>query len=50
MRYYETRQFIIYVKAAHASVFTRVALSALIDTAERPNKKETNVQTTRVIR
>lgn len=39
-----------YVKEGHGSVFRRVALSALIDTADRPSKKEQNVQTTRVIR
>lgn len=48
--YHESRQLVNYVKVAHASVFTRVALSALIDTAERPNKKDSNVQTTRIIR
>ncbi|KAL3277360.1 hypothetical protein HHI36_012710 [Cryptolaemus montrouzieri] len=47
----EIRQLMIYVKEGHASVFRRVALSALLDTADRPNKKENkNVQTTRVIR
>ncbi|RZC42316.1 unc-80 -like protein, partial [Asbolus verrucosus] len=48
--YCEVRQLMTYVKEGHGSVFRRVALSALIDTADRPSKKETNVQTTRVIR
>lgn len=48
--YCEIRQLMTYVKEAHGSVFRRVALSALIDTAERPNRKEPNLQTTRVIR
>lgn len=39
-----------YVKEGHGSVFRRVALSALIDTADRASKKEPNIQTTRVIR
>ncbi|XP_045467085.1 protein unc-80 homolog isoform X2 [Harmonia axyridis] len=47
----EIRQLMIYVKEGHGSVFRKVVLSALIDTADRPNKKENkNVQTTRVIR
>ncbi|XP_071051603.1 protein unc-80 homolog isoform X3 [Onthophagus taurus] len=45
----EIRQLMTYVKEGHGSTFRRVALSALIDTADRPNKKE-NIQTTRVIR
>lgn len=48
--YCEIRQLMTYVKEGHGSVFRRVALSALIDTAERPTKKEPNIQTTRVIR
>ncbi|KAJ8917160.1 hypothetical protein NQ315_012652 [Exocentrus adspersus] len=48
--YCDIRQLMIYVKEGHGSVFRRVALSALIDTADRPTKKEANVQTTRVIR
>ncbi|KAJ8947309.1 hypothetical protein NQ318_004561 [Aromia moschata] len=48
--YCEIRQLMTYVKEGHGSVFRRVALSALIDTADRPTKKEANVQTTRVIR
>ncbi|XP_015837449.1 protein unc-80 homolog isoform X10 [Tribolium castaneum] len=48
--YCEVRQLMTYVKEGHGSVFRRVALSALIDTADRPSKKESNTQTTRVIR
>ncbi|CAG9815242.1 unnamed protein product [Phaedon cochleariae] len=48
--YCEIRQLMTYVKEGHGSIFRRVALSALIDTAERPTKKEAKVQTTRVIR
>nr|CAH7758097.1 unnamed protein product [Callosobruchus chinensis] len=48
--YCEIRQMMTYVKEAHGSVFRRVALSALIDTADRPSKKEPATQTTRVIR
>lgn len=40
----------IYVKEGHGNVFRCVALSALLDSADRPSKKETNVQTTRVIK
>lgn len=39
-----------YVKEGHGGAFRRVALSALIDTAERNSKKEGHTQTTRVIR
>lgn len=48
--YCEIRQLITYIKEGHGSAFRRVALSALLDTADRPSKKESNVQTTRVIR
>lgn len=48
--YCEIRQLITYVKEAHGSTFRRVALSGLLDTADRPNKKDNNIQTTRVIR
>lgn len=49
-QYCEVRQLITYVKEAHSSTFRRVALSALVDTADRPSKKTADVQTTRVIR
>lgn len=40
-----------YIKEAHGGVFRRVALSGLLDSANRPHRKEANVvQTTRVIR
>lgn len=39
-----------YIKEAHGGVFRRVALSGLIDSANRSSKKPENVQTTRVIR
>lgn len=39
-----------YIKEGHGGAFRRVILSALIDTADRPSKKEQNIQTTRVIR
>ncbi|KAJ8932970.1 hypothetical protein NQ314_014301 [Rhamnusium bicolor] len=48
--YCEIRQLMTYVKEGHGSIFRRVAMSALIDTADRPTKKEANIQTTRVIR
>ncbi|KAK4883609.1 hypothetical protein RN001_006928 [Aquatica leii] len=48
--YCEVRQLVIYVKEAHGSTFRRVALSALLDTADRPHKKDPELQTTRVIR
>ncbi|XP_065170367.1 protein unc-80 homolog isoform X8 [Atheta coriaria] len=48
--YCDVRQLMTYVKEAHGSVFRRVALSALLDTADRASKKEPNIQTTRVIR
>lgn len=48
--YSDIRQLITYIKEGHGNVFRRVALSALLDTADRPSKKEPNVKTTRVIR
>ncbi|XP_050510714.1 protein unc-80 homolog isoform X5 [Diabrotica virgifera virgifera] len=48
--YCEIRQLMTYVKEGHGSIFRRVALSALIDSADKPSKKEVNMQTTRVIR
>ncbi|GLV31802.1 uncoordinated 80 [Carabus blaptoides fortunei] len=48
--YCEIRQLMTYIKEGHGGTFRRVALSALLDTANRPNKKEANMQTTRVIR
>ncbi|XP_030758641.1 protein unc-80 homolog isoform X4 [Sitophilus oryzae] len=48
--YCEIRQLMTYVKEGHGGSFRRVALSALLDTAEKNSKKEGNIQTTRVIR
>ncbi|XP_065337258.1 protein unc-80 homolog isoform X7 [Cloeon dipterum] len=48
--YCDVRQFVLYIKEAHGGVFRRVVLSALIDSAVRPHKKEPEPQTTRVIR
>ncbi|KAK2588606.1 hypothetical protein KPH14_006375 [Odynerus spinipes] len=49
--YCDLRQFMTYVKEAHGGVFRRVALSGILDSADRPNKRcNSNVQTTRVIR
>lgn len=48
--YCDVRQFVSYIKEAHGGVFRRVVLSALIDSAVRPHKKEPEPQTTRVIR
>ncbi|XP_056632405.1 protein unc-80 homolog isoform X2 [Diorhabda sublineata] len=48
--YCEIRQLMTYIKEGHGSIFRRVALSALIDTADRPSKKDATLQTTRVIR
>ncbi|KAG7191052.1 hypothetical protein KM043_007098 [Ampulex compressa] len=49
--YCDIRQFMTYVKEAHGSIFKRVALSGILDSADRPNKRcNSNVQTTRVIR
>ncbi|XP_025829365.1 protein unc-80 homolog [Agrilus planipennis] len=46
----EIRQLITYIKEAHGNTFKRVMLSALLDTADRPNKKQGEMQTTRVVR
>ncbi|KAL0104477.1 hypothetical protein PUN28_017301 [Cardiocondyla obscurior] len=49
--YCDVRQLMTYVKEAHGGVFRRVALSGILDSADRPNKQcNSNVQTTRVIR
>ncbi|CAH2040543.1 unnamed protein product, partial [Iphiclides podalirius] len=50
--YMEVRLLLSYVKEAHGTEFRLVALSALLDTAERPDsqQKDNNMQTTRVIR
>lgn len=49
--YCEVRQLITYVKEAHGGIFRRVALSGILDSTDRPNKRyNSNLQTTRVIR
>ncbi|XP_066993860.2 protein unc-80 homolog [Anabrus simplex] len=48
--YCDVRQLMTYIKEAHGGVFRRVALSGLLDSANRPHRKEANLQTTRVIR
>ncbi|XP_043793963.1 protein unc-80 homolog isoform X2 [Apis laboriosa] len=49
--YCDVRQFMSYVKEVHGGAFRRVALSGILDSADRPNKRcNSNVQTTRVIR
>lgn len=49
--YCDLRQLMTYIKEAHGGVFRRVALSGLLDSADRPNKRSnSNIQTTRVIR
>jgi len=44
------RLFTSYVKEVHGGVFRRVALSGLIDSAERPHKRRPKTQTTRIVR
>lgn len=49
--YCDVRQLMTYIKEAHGGIFRRVALSGILDSADRPNKRcNSNVQTTRVIR
>ncbi|XP_054724860.1 protein unc-80 homolog [Uloborus diversus] len=49
--YRSIRQFMSYVREYHGSVFRRVALSGLLDSAERPHKKNKNtIPTTRIVR
>ncbi|KAF4517234.1 hypothetical protein B566_EDAN005288 [Ephemera danica] len=47
--YCDVRQLVTYVREAHGGTFRRVMLSALLDSASRPHKKEPSTQTTRVI-
>lgn len=46
----DVRRLMTYVKEAHGGVFRRVALSGLLDSACRPNRREPASQTTRVIK
>ncbi|XP_025991098.1 protein unc-80 homolog isoform X11 [Solenopsis invicta] len=49
--YCDVRQLMTYVKEAHGGIFRRVALSGILESADRPNKRcNSNMQTTRVIR
>lgn len=49
--YCDIKQFMSYVKEAHGGVFRRVALSSILDSSDRPDKRcNSNVRTTRVIR
>ena len=49
--YCDVRHLMTYVKEAHGGIFRRVALSGILDSADRPNKRcNSNMQTTRVIR
>ncbi|GFU92690.1 protein unc-80 homolog [Trichonephila clavipes] len=49
--YRSIRQFMAYVREYHGGVFRRVALSGLLDSAERPYKKNKNtIPTTRIVR
>ncbi|XP_023246395.1 uncharacterized protein LOC106642097 [Copidosoma floridanum] len=49
--YCDLRQFINYVKEAHGSIFRRVALSCLLDSATKPNSKSAyEIRSTRIIR
>nr|CAD7425389.1 unnamed protein product [Timema monikensis] len=48
--YCDVRQLMTYIKEAHGGVFRRVALSGLLDSANRPHRKEPDTQTTRIIR
>ncbi|VVC45096.1 Hypothetical protein CINCED_3A015660 [Cinara cedri] len=48
--YNTLRCLIGYVKETHTSIFRRVMLSGLLDTASQNNEKNSNIQTTRVIR
>lgn len=48
--YCDVRQLLGYIRDGHGGVFRRVALSGLIDSADRPHKQRQKLQTTRVIR
>lgn len=48
--YCDVRQLLGYIREGHGGVFRRVALSGLIDSADRPHKQRQKLQTTRVIR
>ncbi|XP_044582754.1 protein unc-80 homolog isoform X6 [Cotesia glomerata] len=49
--YCDIKQFITYVKENHGGVFRRVALSGILDSSDKPNKRcNSSIITTRVIR
>ncbi|GIY67759.1 hypothetical protein CDAR_36052 [Caerostris darwini] len=49
--YRNIRQFMAFVREYHGGIFRRVALSGLLDSAERPYKKNKNtISTTRIVR
>ncbi|KAK7065542.1 hypothetical protein SK128_001024 [Halocaridina rubra] len=48
--YCDVRQLLGYIREGHGGVFRRVALSGLIDSADRPHKQPQKIQTTRVVR
>ncbi|XP_042207937.1 protein unc-80 homolog isoform X3 [Homarus americanus] len=48
--YCDVRQLLGYIREGHGGVFRRVALSGLIDSADRPHKHRQKLQTTRVVR
>lgn len=49
--YCDLKQMMTYVQEAHGGVFRRVALSGILDSTDRPNKRcNGDIQTTRVIR
>ncbi|XP_069159541.1 protein unc-80 homolog isoform X1 [Procambarus clarkii] len=48
--YCDVRQLLAYTREGHGGVFRRVALSGLIDSADRPHKHRQKLQTTRVVR
>ncbi|KAF2344210.1 hypothetical protein FHG87_025034 [Trinorchestia longiramus] len=50
MLYGDVRLLTRYVREAHGGVFRRVALSGLIDSADRPHKRTPKTQTTRIVR
>ncbi|XP_046393341.1 protein unc-80 homolog [Ischnura elegans] len=45
--YGDVRQLMTYIKEAHGGVFRRVALSGLLDSANRPNKGHSNQQSSK---
>ncbi|KAM7300742.1 protein unc-80 homolog [Ixodes scapularis] len=48
--YCDLRQLMSYVHDNHGGIFRRVALSGMLDSADRPNKKKNYVPGTRIVR